>query len=353
MTLMHVRKVWDDYFTPETKEFETTQTLSGTSVHVSNCLFNSITSTNNGGALYCTSVANLLIESSSFFCCNTNDQQGGAIYFLNNNGQCVLHGICGYDCCSTNTSDSSNSQFAYIEVKNAASSKNYVNYSSIVQCMNEKSNSHHTLGLSRGRICCTSVNMSMNKCQHYSGISCWPLMNPNLFTCSLTFSTFTDNIANGHNCIWLNTKGAKFEIKSCNILRNTEVSSAFGTIFTSGDLMIMDSCILENNATYIFYQGYSYTTTLSNCTVDKITNNQNLVTQNAVTKSFILALNHMSTRNCHSEYDSVAYLTPITPHMTSSKKKIYCNTNGNSFCQSQLRYLVSLISFSFLLAPTN
>jgi hypothetical protein len=89
--------------------------------------------------------------------------------------------------------------------------------------------------------------------------------------------------------------------------------------------MIENSCILENIAPYIFYQGLSYGITISNCTLDKTIYNQNLVIQNTVTKSFILALNHMSTRNCNAKYDSAGILTPITLHSSSSnKQKVYC-----------------------------
>jgi hypothetical protein len=155
---------------------------------------------------------------------------------------------------------------------------------------------------------------------------CNPFSDLNSVTCSLTYSSFTDNIATGYNCIYLSRGSTKYEIKSCNILRNTQVTlDSYGTISTWGNLMIESSCILGNNANTILYQGSSsYTITLSNCTVDKTTNNGYLTTQNTVTKSFILALNHMSTRNCHSEYDSAGYLTPNIETPSSSKKlKLY------------------------------
>jgi hypothetical protein len=155
---MHIRTAWNDYFTGsptliQTIEYGARQTLSGTSVHVLNCLFRSITSTSTGGALSCTSVTYLLVESTSFSSCSTSSGNGGAIYFSNSGGQCVLYEVCGYDCCSTNTGSSSG-QFVYIVVNNAASSKNYINYSSISRCVNENSGSHHMMYLDCGKICC-------------------------------------------------------------------------------------------------------------------------------------------------------------------------------------------------------
>jgi hypothetical protein len=321
---VHFRIAWDDYFTGSktnynSETYGSRPTLSGTSVYVSNCLFRSFTSGSDGGALCCTSVTYLLIELTSFFSCKTSGQSGGAIYFSCSSGQCVLHEICCYDCCSTFTGWTYG-QFARIYVKDAVTSKNYVNYySSIVRCVGEGSMSHYTLRLSNGKICCPSVNISINECRFYSGIFCY--RDTNSFTCSFSYSSFTDNIANGYTCICICRGCANCEFKSCNILRNTQGSLDSNGIFYTGDTVnIEDSCILENKANRIFHQGSSYTITLTNCTVDSFSSNRNIVIRNTVTKSFILALKHMSTQNCHSGFDSVGYLTPIIQTPSPSKK---------------------------------
>jgi hypothetical protein len=207
---------------------------------------------------------------------------------------------------------------------------------SIIRCVNDNSSPYDVLAINRGNICCLSVNSSLNKCYCQSGIACWPFLDSNSVTCSLTYFSSADNIATGYSNVWFNTGGSKCEMKSCNIIRNTQGSlSSYGTIFTSGNLIIEDSCVLENTATRIFHQdSSSYTITISNCTVDSTSNNGYLITQNTVTKSFILALNHMSTRNCHSEYDSAGTLTPIIQTPSSSKKQTFCYTCGRCFNQS-------------------
>jgi hypothetical protein len=348
--LMLIRTAWDDYFTVSNPNHYTSrQTLSGAKVYVSNSIFVSITSTSNGGALYCASVTYLLVESTSFFSCKTSDCNGGAIYFINSGGQCALYGLCGNDCYSTYSSSYSTGQFSRIDVSNTASSKNYVNYSSIARSVNENSGSLNTLCNLYGKICCPSVNISLNKCNGRSGIYCEPYCDSNSVTCSISHSTFADNNAKFETCLFLMKIGANFEIKSCNIIRNTQSrSSSEGTIATWGNLIINDSCILENNAFYNFFQGSSYTITVSNCTVDSTSNNGYLITQNTVTKSFIHALNHISTQNCHSEYDSVGNLTPI---IQSSKQLIHCCTCGLFFNLPQSNEAISLISllvFNFI-----
>jgi hypothetical protein len=322
---------WSDYFSgnPTTilgpGEYKTTQTYSVSNVYILNCLFNGCTSGSKGGALSCgTSVTYLLVESSSFFSCKTSGSEGGAIYFDNtNNGQCVLHKVCGNDCYST-CSSYSFGQFARIYVCDGASNKNYANYSSISRCVNSNLYSYIPLRLQYGKIFCPSVNSSMNKCQYYSGIYCWPFVDSNSVTCSMSYSSLADNVASDYICICFGSN-AKYEIKYCNILRNSHTSTTYGIVSSWGNLMIEDSCILENIAKYIFYGGSSYTITLSSSTVDKTTNNGYLTIQNTITKSFILGVNHMSTQNCNAEYDSAGTLTAI-PYVSHQTKKSLCYT---------------------------
>jgi hypothetical protein len=350
--MLRLKFTWNDHFGGTTvanfahgEMYNSRWEPSGSGVYVLNCLFNTITSTSNGGALYCsTSVTCLLIESTSFFTCKTSSGTGGAIYFSNTNGgQCVLHEVCSYDCCSTKTS--STGQFIFTSMGSSASSKNYVNYSSIVRCVNESLSAYGTLYLYNGNICCLSVNSSMNKCRTYSGIYCQPYCDLNYITCSFSYSSFADNSASEYICIRFYFGDAKYEIKSCNIIRNTQVSDSYGIIYASVNVTIEDFCILENSATYILYVSPSNTMTLMNCTIDTNSKNGSIIMRNTVSKSFILGLNHMSTRNCHSEYDSARYLTAI-PYVSQPNKREFCYT-----CQGRVGVLFSLIQmfiFTFI-----
>jgi hypothetical protein len=350
------KAAWNDYFsgtnattTLSSQEYSSRPTLSGPNVYVSKCLFRSFTSLSEGGALYCsTSITYLLVESTSFFSCKISSGNGGAIYFYNtNSGQSVLHEICGYDCGSTN---SNNGQFNYIFVKNDISSKNYINYSSISRCVNE--NSYQLWQHGNGKILCPSVNISNNK-NYGDSVLCYPSSYSNTVTCSLSYCSIVDNIVTYRAWIILWTTGAEYEIKSCNILRNSEpTGNSRGTICTRGNMKIENSCIIQNTANYIFFQGSSFTITLSNCTVDSTSNNGYLTIQNTVTKSFILALNHMSTRNCHSGYDAVGYLTPIiqTPQSSSKKQNNYCTCQKVLFLlrNEDIASLISILVFNII-----
>jgi hypothetical protein len=348
MVLPQPKTEWDDYFSGIIpKEYGTRQTPTDTIVYVSNCLFRSITSSSHGGALCCTSVTYLLIGSSSFFSCYTSTQYGGAVYFQNtNNGQCIMYEICCNDCLSTYTSASSFGQFAYITVGNSVSSKNYFNYSSTVHCLSDPATSCRTSSLINGKVYCPSINSSMNKCVCRPGIFCQTFCDTDSLICSLSYSSITDNNATGHTCIILWTPSTKHEVKRCNIIRNTQVSlGSEGTIRSMGNAIIYDSCLLENKANYIFYaESSSYTMTLSNCTVDLTSNNGFLTIQNTVIKSFILALNHVSTRNCHAGYDSVGTLTPI---IEPSKRRMRCFTYEKCFYHPTPQIFLFFVSFYF------
>jgi hypothetical protein len=352
--MYHPKFSWNDYFTatPVTtigpSSYNYRRTPSDSNVYVLHCLFNAITSTGDGGALYCTSNY-LLVESSSFFSCRTssNNYGGGAICFDNTgSGECALHGVCGYDC--NTTSGRAYSQFSRLRVRNTASNRNYVNYTSASRCVNEMSDTYKMLRLEYGKQCCQSTNLSMNKCYYRSGVYCYPFNDPNSVTCSLLYSTFADSHAVGNTCIRFNNRPAKCEIKCCNIIRNTQDNpSATGTIYSSGNLVtIKDSCILENTADTIFYSSSSsYPFTLSNCTVDKTTNNECLTTQSTVTKSFILALHHMSTRNCHSEYDSAGTITiiPNVSHLTIKVISCYYQARISDFISFNCLFMFTFI----------
>jgi hypothetical protein len=324
-----VLSIWSDFYgvsepTPNKQQLYTSrQTRSASSVYVLDCLFNGLTSSGYGGALYCsTSVTYLLVESSSFFSCNTNSSYGGAIYFFNtNNGQSVLYKVCGNDCCSTYSSGRSDGQFAYIAASNGTFNKNYANFTSISRCMNEKTNSMYILHLVYGKTCSQSINISMNKCYRFSAIRYTPFCNSS----SSSFSTFADNIAFDAICIGFYAHSAKFELKCCNILRNTQGTlGSWGTFEAYGDVMIKDSCVLENVANRIFFG----TITLSKCTVDQTTNNGKLTIQSTVTKSFIYALNHILTQNCHGDY-AVGTRIPILPSLNTCRRFDQVLPQGN------------------------
>jgi hypothetical protein len=345
--MMRSRTAWDDHYPPAnpttyiSQTYSSRQSVSG-SLYFSNCLFRSITTSSDGGALS-VSGSTLLIESTSFFSCTTSNTWGGALYSYS--GQSVLYKVCGYNCYSTSNSNSYG-QFLHIGGNSTTLGKNFLNYSSFTRSLNDRSGARYMLFYYSGKFGISQANVSNNRCQLHSGIYYRPVADPNIVTCSFSFTTFADNTANGYNCIMLNVAGTFYEIKCCNIIRNTQGSiNSEGTFTIYGNLTIEDSCILENTATNTFYTFSTCIITLSHCTIDKTAiNSGSLTIQNTPEKSFILALDHMSTQNCYSKYDSVGALT-ATPFVSHSPKVICYNyTCRKNNYKTIIRDFISLIS---------
>ena len=236
-----------------------------------NSVFESITSSSSGGALSFSGLSQeskLFIEQSSFTECHT-DGNGGAIYFCCN-GQCVLSKVCGYKCSTTNSADC---QFDYVYTSDALTYKNEVNDSSIVYTFNSN-NAWYTLFHYYGRIIVNSVNVSRNYCYGTSGIYCYPSKSTQTSSCApsclITLSTFTNNTAHTYYiCLELSKSDAYKEIRQSNVIRNTQTSQSYGIIYSNCNLNIISSCILENVAQYILYEGSSsYSIKVINSTTD-------------------------------------------------------------------------------------
>jgi hypothetical protein len=66
----------------------------------------------------------------------------------------------------------------------------------------------------------------------------------NIITCLISYSSFTDNITSGHACI------SQSQMKCCSIHRNMRGSSNSEATFRfDGNTVVMNLCILMNNAT--------------------------------------------------------------------------------------------------------
>ncbi|HPY76198.1 MAG TPA: hypothetical protein PLB63_12445, partial [Planctomycetota bacterium] len=149
---------------------------TGNNVYIHFCFFEELTSSEEGGAIYCC-VQRLLVEQSSFISCKTSDDRGGGIY--SSSSQCVLSKICAFKCYSTYSYDScaegeedpyfycsyySDGQFAYISASRNITCKNHVNDSSITHTLKDSTDPQYPLYLDDGNILCTSVNLTKNEC---------------------------------------------------------------------------------------------------------------------------------------------------------------------------------------------
>ena len=318
--ITRAHSAWNDVFDSSTtstllnKEYVSVSrpTLNTNSQYVTNCVFEFITSSSPGGALYfkgSSQESKLFIEQSLFTEVRSYDFCG-AIYF-DDNSHCVLAKVCGYKC---NTISNGNCQFDAVYTSDALTYKNEVNDSSIVYTFNSDSGAYYTLCHDYGRIIVNSVNFSRNYCSCVSCIRCEPSKSTQTQSCDpsclISLSTFTNNTAHTRfMCIELQEYACK-EIRQSNVIRNTQPTNVDrGIIYSCGNLNIISSCILENVAKYILY-AYGCSIKVINSTTEVSITTYGFITFEYRAKtSFINKLYHTRGLHCHAEFDSVSGLT--------------------------------------------
>jgi predicted outer membrane repeat protein len=181
---------WSDFYSGQPTQTYGSRTsqlkiTSSGNVYVSNALFNKITTSGGGGAIYCSSVTILFLSESCSFINITASGQGGAIY-LYGIEESILYKVCGYGCSTSGV----NCHFDYIGVTNDATKRNFLSFVSVCHLI-------HT-GISfnidslRGNIKYNSLNSSQNECDYYPGLSCEPQSGDNcciIEYCSVTNCT--------------------------------------------------------------------------------------------------------------------------------------------------------------------
>jgi hypothetical protein len=344
-------------------KYTETQTPTDQNVYVHDCVFQSCSSSSNGGALSCGStVYKLLVEQTSFVSCWTSSIRGGAIHFESTtNGECILSKICGFNCSSTYTSGWAGGQCVITCTKNDATYKNYVNDTSFTHSLIEGKDSRYVMYLIYGHILCPSVNITDNKCTSYTATYCGPVTGSSMSDIfCMTYSSIVNNTSNGgHSCLWLDRSGSSQRIDTCNIINNKQTSSEQGTIYTYANLLIKDSCILGNNENNkVFYAYSSNKITISNCTIDDniFTNGRyygSVTVIKTITNTFINALSHISTHHCDSYFDSYGTLT-AKPNVPSKKPRNLISCNCICPIIDALRFIQFLFLLTFLSSnPSN
>jgi hypothetical protein len=305
---------WNDYYSGSgTLYQQQTSRLSSFSetAYIKNSLFNGISSTSAGGSIFCYSTSSflMLIESCTFINSITSGANAGAIKFYNT-GQFVMVKVCGFGCKSTSTSD----QFDYISVTDSIDSKNEIHESAI--CGTTTSYSYEAAHY-RGKVVVKQTNFSSNSCASNSAIYSNPTSNGNSVASSISYSSFTNNIVSSGICILLGSSKL-YEIDSCNIISNSDLSSGNGLIKVSGSLNLRGSCILSNSGTYIIYNSGANTITVTNCTIDATSKCYgSTVIVSTPKTSFINKIDHIETALCYANYDSVGSLT-VVPNTTKT-----------------------------------
>ena len=111
-----------------------------------------------------------------------------------------------------------------------------------------------------------------------------------------------------------------------------------GILYSSGNAEVNDSCFIENNSKYTFYEENSqYSITVSNCVLDEDVEekkNEYVMIVNTVSGSFVVSITHLSKGDCRTKKSL------CTSCLKNSKQTV-----------DALRFLTFVFLLSFL--PSN
>ena len=291
-------KDWSDFYSGSPTQTyisgATRITPSAGSVHVKHAIFKDLSPTQNGGAIYCSSVSLFLAEYTSFISC-TPTGQGGAMYLIIT-GECVLSKVCGFCCLAINNYY----LFDYIQVSQDITKKNQIIDSTI--CRTETESYDYIIIHNYGKQSLNSVNISHNKIR-YCGIE-----SRNQAISSdipIKYCSFANNTAIYCKVIHLQQSAVQKSINYCNIINNEQKGSSLGVITTDGITKIENSCILGNKGSCIVYVSSGTGSSMSNCAIDFTSSSLiSISITNTAKYSFINLVEWLSTAACKAKYGS-------------------------------------------------
>jgi Fe-S cluster assembly iron-binding protein IscA len=340
-----IKSDWSDFFsgnpTHEHKGALSRISLTSGGAYVSNALFQNLSGSSDGGAIYGSSISvNVLIEETSFIYC-TPSAQGGALY-LQISGECIINKVCGYGCYSTQN----HYLFSHISVTASYDKRNFFMYSTVCNSVSKNS---YTISHDSGKVLFEFSNVSSNKCSILPGIysQSQSAANNNEIGFNAKYSSITKNAATSLLCLTVYNYGSSCvkQIQSCNLVNNTSASTTYGVFQTIGKLIIKDSSILGNRGKYqVYEESGSYGSTISNCTIDFTSSSvtSGITITNTPATSFINKISCFSTGECKSSYDSFDDLIIILDPTEIICKKVTCNWNRTTI---DTKMIVELIFF--------
>ena len=224
--------------------------LDKRSFYITNCVFFNISSSSNGGAIFCEMnsgdlVYEVLIEQSSFIYCHSSENYGAL--FFEGDYHLAIKKVCAYMCYTAN---GKYYQFGYLASWTDDSFINAFNDSSIAYS-NKARYGLYMFYLGCGNSMIFSLNSSKNACCLNSCLQYYYYTTISEYNsaCVVSFSSFTNNTTydTGYCLTFDNLNENKF-MGYCNILNNVCMRFKKGIIYSNRKLRIINSCILNNIA---------------------------------------------------------------------------------------------------------
>ena len=123
------------------------------------------------------------------------------------------------------------------------------------------------VNLQKGKIYVSSLNFSHNKI-YYDSFNVNSKKSSNPSDCLITHSNFADNSIKDWVCVGFYGKGPA-EMKTCNVINNSQGSSEYGAIHARIKLDVYYTCIINNSIPYSFSINSEATVCLYNTTYER------------------------------------------------------------------------------------
>lgn len=160
-------------------------------------------------------------------------------------------------------------------------------------------NADGSISLWYGAICVSSVNSSHNYCSCYTGICLILTSNYDFADYCLSFSCCVNNTASSRIIVKLEN-GGYYQMKSCNILQNSQKTNSWGIIYAYKNINIYNSYIVENTAQYSLCVNEGTINTY-NCSIEGSTTGSVIQNDNQKSKSQN-QLHFIQTAECFAEF---------------------------------------------------
>lgn len=313
---------WSTYFggAPYTKKYElkTAFQASSGSFYVASCDF--IRQTDYAAVRIGDSSAqdNLLVEDTSFTECSSTGSYsfGGSLYFRSS-GSFIHDRVCY----SKSVKDSGSDITFYVYVPDAATTKLYINLTTVANCGTSTSTGSRIFCIERGPEFSSNFNITKNKCRAYSGY----IHNGGSSNINNKFLNIRDNSQQTQTIIGMWTNGLT------NIIDNSRTNDGRGIITGRGNFEFESCCILGNIGTPLFHiEADLKTVGLTNCYADTVSSYScTLAIQNSVKSPFTVVAPFLSLGECVAQ---IIYAKP--------NKIRQCSNNIDYSCHNDYGYLI-------------
>ena len=348
------KESWTSFYRGPSKtiyiDTKTQQNPSGRYIYVAQSFFTSFSVSYTGGCIKVEDNSIDVLLEESYFTNISSSTWGLAVSF--NVRNVVYNKICGVDCKATTPNYSE--IFDRAQTPDNIDNMNHANLSSFAS-IKDLGQSIWILSRRYGQIILESTNVSFNECTRCSALGCYLSYRSGVISSLISFCSFSNNSATSYNMILFdsNNQYIKNKIEACNIINNKQKTNDKGLISSESELIINDTCILNNDATLIVSVYNSYSMTIMNSYSDHPSYKTGIVAFETWAEDiFINAIVMFNTGKCIASFDSFGSITATEKRKRKSHcYKSACSCEKSGLLNRSTRFILCILMIQ--MRPSN